>query len=160
MSPLESPSTTCLWSRGGPTGSRSLPTSCCIRGRRSASESRPAGRVSPICRITSRRSPASRGGRLDWISGGALAAGADFLLHDAQYLDEEYEPRSAGDTRASTDAVAFSRAVDARQLVLFHHDPERSDSALELLETRARELTGGEQLPPVLAREGMVIELS
>jgi hypothetical protein len=43
--------------------------------------------------------------------------------------------------------------------VLFHHEPERPDRALELLEDRARELTQGDQLPPVLAREGMVIEL-
>ena len=96
----------------------------------------------------------------DWISGGALAAGTDFLLHDAQYLDEEYVAKIGWGHSSVTDAVAFSRAVDARQLVLFHHDPERSESALELVETRARELAGGEQLPPVLAREGMVIELS
>ena len=100
------------------------------------------------------------GRSLDWISGGALAAGAEFVLHDAQYLDEEYEAKIGWGHSSVGDAVAFCRAVDARRLVLFHHDPERSDDALELLEARARELTGAEQLPPVLAREGMVIELS
>ena len=95
----------------------------------------------------------------DWISGGALAAGADVVLHDAQYLDEEYEAKIGWGHSSVDDAVAFCRAVDARRLVLFHHEPERSDSALELLQARARELTGGEQAPPVLAREGMVIEL-
>jgi hypothetical protein len=44
--------------------------------------------------------------------------------------------------------------------VLFHHEPERSDRALELLQARARQLSGRKQPPPVLAREGMVIELS
>jgi phosphoribosyl 1,2-cyclic phosphodiesterase len=96
----------------------------------------------------------------DWISGGALAAGADFVLHDAQYLDEEYDTRIGWGHSSVDDAVAFCRAVGARRLVLFHHEPERSDRALELLEDRARELTEGDQLPPVLAREGMVIELS
>ncbi len=95
----------------------------------------------------------------DWISGGALAAGADVVLHDAQYLDEEYEAKIGWGHSSVDDAVAFCRAVDARRLVLFHHEPERSDSALELLRARARELTWGEQAPPVLAREGMVIEL-
>lgn len=95
----------------------------------------------------------------DWISGGALAAGADVVLHDAQYLDEEYEAKIGWGHSSVDDAVAFCRAVDARRLVLFHHEPERSDSALELLQARARELTGGEQAPPVLAREGLVIEL-
>ena len=96
----------------------------------------------------------------DWISGGARAAGADFVLHDAQYLDEDYDARIGWGHSSVGDAVAFCRAVGARRLVLFHHEPERSDRALELLEDRARELTEGDQLPPVLAREGMVIELS
>jgi hypothetical protein len=96
----------------------------------------------------------------DWISGGALATGADLVLHDAQYLDEEYSAKIGWGHSSVDDAVAFSRAVGARRLVLFHHEPERSDRALELLEDRARELTDADQLPPMLAREGMVLELS
>jgi phosphoribosyl 1,2-cyclic phosphodiesterase len=96
----------------------------------------------------------------DWISGGALAAGVDVLLHDAQYLVDEYEARIGWGHSSVDDAVAFSGAVGARRLVLFHHEPERSDSALEQLEDRARELAGSEQLPPILAREGMVLDLS
>jgi ribonuclease BN (tRNA processing enzyme) len=96
----------------------------------------------------------------DWISGGALAAGADLVLHDAQFLDEEYDARIGWGHSSVDDAVAFCNAVDARRLVLFHHEPERSDHALELLQDRARALTGDDQLPPMLAREGMVIELS
>jgi phosphoribosyl 1,2-cyclic phosphodiesterase len=96
----------------------------------------------------------------DWISGGALAGGADLVLHDAQYLDEEYAARIGWGHSSVDDAVAFCRAVEARRLVLFHHEPERSDRALELLQARARELSGPEQPPPLLAREGMVIESS
>jgi phosphoribosyl 1,2-cyclic phosphodiesterase len=95
----------------------------------------------------------------DWISGGALAAGADFVLHDAQYLDEEYDAKIGWGHSTVADAVAFCRAVGAGQLVLFHHEPERSDPALEALEARARELS--EEGPqPILAREGMVLELA
>jgi phosphoribosyl 1,2-cyclic phosphodiesterase len=100
------------------------------------------------------------GRSVDWISGGALAGGADLLLHDAQYFDEEYSAKIGWGHSSVDDAVAFCRAVDARRLVLFHHEPERSDHALESLEDRARELTRSEQLQPVLAREGMVLELS
>jgi phosphoribosyl 1,2-cyclic phosphodiesterase len=95
----------------------------------------------------------------DWISGGALAGGADLVLHDAQYLDEEYGARIGWGHSSVDQAVAFCRAVGARRLVLFHHEPRRSDQALELLEDRARDLTGPEQLPPMLAREGMVFDL-
>ncbi len=96
----------------------------------------------------------------DWISGGALAGGADLLLHDAQYFDEEYDAKIGWGHSSVAHAVGFCRAVDARRLVLFHHEPEHSDRTLELLEARARELTGGKRPPPVLAREGMVIDLN
>jgi phosphoribosyl 1,2-cyclic phosphodiesterase len=96
----------------------------------------------------------------DWISGGALAWGADFVLHDAQYLDEEYEAKIGWGHSSVDDAVAFGRAVDAGRLVLFHHEPERSDGELESLLARARALSGGDRPPPVLAREGMMIDLS
>lgn len=96
----------------------------------------------------------------DWISGGALAGGADLVLHDAQYLDEEYDAKIGWGHSSVEQAVAFCRAVDAHRLVLFHHEPQRSDRELESLEARARTLSGGEQLPPVLAREGMVLELA
>jgi phosphoribosyl 1,2-cyclic phosphodiesterase len=99
------------------------------------------------------------GRSVDWISAGALAHGADLVLHDAQYLEEEYEARIGWGHSSVDQAVAFCRAVDARRLVLFHHDPDRSDHALELLQDRARELTGRGRPAPLLAREGMSIEL-
>jgi phosphoribosyl 1,2-cyclic phosphodiesterase len=95
----------------------------------------------------------------DWISAGALARSADIVLHDAQYSEEEYSTKIGWGHSSIADAVAFSRAVGARRLVLFHHDPEHSDHALEQLEERARGLAGKELEPPVLAREGMTLEL-
>jgi phosphoribosyl 1,2-cyclic phosphodiesterase len=100
------------------------------------------------------------GRSLDWISAGALAHEADVLLHDAQYRDDEYAARIGWGHSSVDDAVAFSRAVGARRLVLFHHDPEHSDFALERLEDRARDLTGRGRPQPVLAREGMSLELA
>ena len=99
------------------------------------------------------------GRSLDWISGGALAVGADLVIHDAQYLDEEYDAKMGWGHSSIDQAVAFCRAVDARRMVLFHHEPQRSDQELERLEARARELPGADELAPVLAREGMVIEV-
>ena len=49
-------------------------------------------------------------------------------------------------------------AVGARRLVLFHHDPRHADRFLELLQAQAEELTAERDEPPVLAREGMVLE--
>jgi phosphoribosyl 1,2-cyclic phosphodiesterase len=99
------------------------------------------------------------GRSLDWISAGALAQGADVVLHDAQYFEDEYDAKIGWGHSSVADAVAFAQAVGAGRLVLFHHEPDHSDSALELLEDRARELTAPGALPPMLAREGMVIEV-
>jgi phosphoribosyl 1,2-cyclic phosphodiesterase len=90
----------------------------------------------------------------DWISGLELAHGADWLLHDAQYFEEEY-PKLVGWGHSSVaHAVTVARAAEAKRLVLFHHDPSHDDADLERLEGRARELAG-EDLDVYLAREGL-----
>jgi phosphoribosyl 1,2-cyclic phosphodiesterase len=94
----------------------------------------------------------------DWISGASLAADADVLLHDAQYFEDEYEERVGWGHSSVDDAVAFTRAVGARRLVLFHHEPRHPDALLEQLEARARTLANG-SLAPTLAREGMVVDV-
>jgi phosphoribosyl 1,2-cyclic phosphodiesterase len=79
----------------------------------------------------------------DWISGFALAKDVDILVHDAQYSEEEYPLRVGWGHSSVADAVAFARRAEARELVLFHHDPSHSDGDLEVLAGRARELAGG-----------------
>ena len=95
----------------------------------------------------------------DWMSGAAIAAGADLLIHDAQYLEEEYATRVGWGHSSVRDAVAFARKVGAQRLLLFHHEPEHSDAALERLEEHARSLVRDGDPKPELAREGMVVEL-
>jgi phosphoribosyl 1,2-cyclic phosphodiesterase len=100
---------------------------------------------------------AIEGKEREWISGAAVSADADLLLHDAQFFDDQYEERIGWGHSSVDDAVAYGRAVGAERLVLFHHEPSHSDSSLERLEARAQSLAG--ELRPTLAREGMVIEL-
>jgi phosphoribosyl 1,2-cyclic phosphodiesterase len=95
----------------------------------------------------------------DWISGASIAADVDLLLHDAQYFEDEYEERIGWGHSSVADAVAFTRAVGARRLVLFHHEPRHDDGLLERLEARAAALVDQDAERPKLAREGMVVEL-
>jgi len=95
---------------------------------------------------------------VDWLSAGALARDVDVLLHDAQYTDDEYGTRIGWGHSSVGDAVSYCRAVGADRLVLFHHEPEHSDEALEALEQQARVLASGDR-PPVLAREGTTIDV-
>ena len=95
----------------------------------------------------------------DWISGGSIAENADLLLHDSQYFDDEYAQRVGWGHSSVDSAVAFAHAVGARRLVLFHHDPRHADRMLEQLEVEAASLTGTSEEAPILAREGLVLEL-
>jgi phosphoribosyl 1,2-cyclic phosphodiesterase len=95
----------------------------------------------------------------DWLSGASIAGDVDMLFHDAQYFEDEYESRIGWGHSSVADAVAFTRAVGARRVVLFHHEPNHSDGSLERLEARAQALAGPDDVQPTLAREGMVVDL-
>ena len=80
-----------------------------------------------------------------------LASGADILIYDAQYTPEEY-PTKVGWGHSTWQAgVELARAAAVPQLVLFHHDPGRTDAQLAQLEADARAVLPG----TVAAREGL-----
>jgi ribonuclease BN (tRNA processing enzyme) len=97
----------------------------------------------------------------DWISGFAVAKGADVLLHDCQYTEQEYVDR-VGWGHSSTEHVAtFADLAGVDRVVMFHHDPMHSDEELESMLTRVRELRGdGDAERTELAGEGLRIQPS
>ena len=97
----------------------------------------------------------------DWISGYAVAQGADVLLHDCQYTEREYDDR-VGWGHSSTEHVAtFAQLADVDRLLMFHHDPMHSDEQLEAMLARVRDLRAdGDAERTDLAGEGLRIELS
>ncbi len=101
-----------------------------------------------------------RGVEPEWISGHAVAQGADVLLHDAQYTEDEYRQRIGWGHSSVVHTVTFAEVSRVRQLVMFHHDPLHSDDQLEALLAQARGLWQGGGSGPVLAHEGMELELA
>lgn len=85
-----------------------------------------------------------------------LAAGADVLIYDAQYLPEEYEARKRGWGHSHwREAVNVVMESGAKELVLFHHDPDHDDACIDGIVQYARDY-----YPRVrAAAEGMEIEL-
>jgi phosphoribosyl 1,2-cyclic phosphodiesterase len=85
-----------------------------------------------------------------------LAEGADVLIYDSQYLPEEYESRRRGWGHSHwREAVNVVMESGARELILFHHDPDHSDRCLDMTVQKAREY-----YPEVrAAAEGMEIQL-
>ena len=69
----------------------------------------------------------------DWTSGHRLAAGADLLIHDAQYSTEEYEDRVGFGHSSITQAFEFAKLAEVKHLVPFHHDPSHNDDDLDRL---------------------------
>jgi ribonuclease BN (tRNA processing enzyme) len=91
------------------------------------------------------------------ISGLALARATDLLVHDAQYTQAERDERLGWGHSSVPEAIEFARAAGARKLVLFHHDPARTDDEMDLLLAEAEALSEG--LPVAAAREGDVLVL-
>ena len=77
-------------------------------------------------------------GEPEWTSGFNLAAGADLLIHDAQYTTEEYQKRVGWGHSAIRDAVAFATLAGARRFVPFHHDPTHDDAMLDCIDSAVR----------------------
>jgi phosphoribosyl 1,2-cyclic phosphodiesterase len=85
----------------------------------------------------------------------ALARDADVLVYDAQYLPEEYAGKVGWGHSTYEAGAALARAANVGKLVLFHHDPGRTDHAVAAIERRARDVFDD----VTAAREGMTIEL-
>ena len=87
-------------------------------------------------------------------------AGADLLVHDAQYTQEEYESSKVGWGHSSFEhAIAAAKRSGIKRLVLFHHEPMRTDAQIdELTKTYCNPDHGG-NTEVFFAREGMKIEL-
>jgi phosphoribosyl 1,2-cyclic phosphodiesterase len=87
--------------------------------------------------------------------------GADILIHDCQYTKKEYVA-----SRIGWGHSYFEHAIDsalearAKKIVLFHHDPPRTDQELFALEKRCHEhMANQSALEIVVAKEGMEILL-
>lgn len=86
-----------------------------------------------------------------------LAKDADLLIYDAQYTDLEYAAGKQGWGHSTwQQGVKLAKAAAVARLLLFHHEPERDDQAMDALEQEAKQCFPACQA----AREGLVIGLS
>lgn len=63
----------------------------------------------------------------------ALCEGADLLLHDAQYTAAQFETYRGFGHSTVEYAVGLARSTSVKHLVLFHHEPTRTDDELDAL---------------------------
>ena len=82
-----------------------------------------------------------------------ILRGADLAVVDAQYNSADYQPGFGHS--AWEDWLEAAAQAGVKRLVLTHHDPNRSDHELGLLEKSLLELTGGHDLKVQVAHDGL-----
>lgn len=85
-----------------------------------------------------------------------LVEGVDLLLHDAQYTSHELPAKATWGHAAAEYGVELGERCGVGQVLLFHHDPSRTDDQVEALRDH---LADGAAVPLDAAVEGMVIRL-
>jgi ribonuclease BN (tRNA processing enzyme) len=95
----------------------------------------------------------------EWTSGQALAHGADLLIHDAQYTDEEYSQRIGWGHSSLTHALQFATMAGVRHLVPFHHDPAHDDRMVSRMMAAGLK-QARPSFPVTAAKEGAVFALN
>lgn len=86
---------------------------------------------------------------------------ADLLIHDAQYLEEEMQTHLGWGHSTGREATRLAREANCRRLALFHHDPDRSDTAVDTLtaDCQAQAASAGSNLDIFAAAEDQTLEI-
>lgn len=87
--------------------------------------------------------------------------GADLVIHDAQYSEEEYATKRGWGHSTVDYAAKVAIAAKAARLALFHHDPAHDDAWVKRFETHAKRLASAAKSPlnVFAAAEGLQIDL-
>lgn len=86
-------------------------------------------------------------------------AGADLIIHDAQYLPSEYQAKQGWGHSTVDYAVSIARAARVRAIALTHHDPTRTDDQIDAYLARVRDGLGQGDPQVIAAYEGLEIAL-
>jgi phosphoribosyl 1,2-cyclic phosphodiesterase len=124
--------------------------------------------------------PGAKGGALVYVSDNELAPherygsppdwrqkmvefvrGASVLIHDTTYTTEEYDFHRGWGHSTYADALELALEAKVGTLVLFHHEPRRTDDQLEqcLAQCRATVQDRGATLQVIAAAEGLTLTL-
>jgi phosphoribosyl 1,2-cyclic phosphodiesterase len=85
----------------------------------------------------------------------ALARGAELIIVDTMYTDEELPSKVGWGHSSWQQGVRLANAAGAGQLCLFHHDPEHNDAFMDGIARAADAARPG----TIVASEGLEVEL-
>lgn len=86
-------------------------------------------------------------------------AGADLLIHDAQYLASEYDDHVGWGHSTVEYVIDVARRAGVARVALYHHDPNRTDDGVDRLVAvaRAHAIASGYDGEVFAAAEGMTV---
>lgn len=100
------------------------------------------------------------------VSGFALTTGArqicqgtDLLIHDSQYTPAEFQVKSDWGHSTLEFAMWVAETASAKRLALFHHDPSRTDDALDVIAQRLVGVAKNRGFEVFAAADGMSVEV-
>lgn len=76
----------------------------------------------------------------------AFAQGVDLLIHDAEYLPEDYLTTRTWGHSVYTDALRLALDAGVARLGLYHHNQERTDSAIDEMVAECRRIASDRKL--------------
>ena len=86
----------------------------------------------------------------------ALIAGADLVIYDSMYTDEEYAKSYVGWGHSTgQEGVRLCKSAGVKKLVVFHHDPDHDDERLDAIGREVEAAMPG----ALMAREGLTLQL-
>lgn len=85
--------------------------------------------------------------------------GADLLCHDAQYRNDDMPAKWGWGHSRVSQACELAARAEVAGLLLFHHDPTRTDDEVEALQTKARVRLEKMGVDCAAAYEGLTIDL-
>jgi phosphoribosyl 1,2-cyclic phosphodiesterase len=85
----------------------------------------------------------------------SLALECNVLFHDAQYTDEELPARASFGHASIGYAVGLAEAAKVCQLMLYHHDPSRTDDQIDVIVTSCK----SSEVVVTAAVQGTVLDL-
>jgi len=89
----------------------------------------------------------------------AFARGADLLVHDAEYLPEEYGQTRAWGHSVYTDVLSLAIEAGVARFGLFHHNQDRTDRGVEEMVEECRRVAAGSPLSCFALHQDMEIVL-
>jgi len=100
-------------------------------------------------------------GGLDYADYVRFSAGADLLLHDSEFTEEEYRLKKTWGHSMVQDSLRLALDAQVKKFGLFHHNQERTDAALDEMVDRCRKIIAARRAPLecFAVHEGMEIRL-